>query len=38
MVKVQILVSEGLATISAGQLILTPAGSLLVDSVVEHII
>ncbi|MFT6793504.1 MAG: oxygen-independent coproporphyrinogen-3 oxidase [Rubritalea sp.] len=38
MVKVQILVSEGLATISAGQLILTSAGSLLVDSVVEHII
>jgi oxygen-independent coproporphyrinogen-3 oxidase len=36
--RVQIKVSEGLATISAGQLILTSAGSLLVDSVVEHII
>ncbi|MFT5906208.1 MAG: oxygen-independent coproporphyrinogen-3 oxidase [Cryomorphaceae bacterium] len=38
MERVQILVSEGLATISNDQFILTPKGTLLVDSIVEHII
>ncbi|MGJ8654956.1 MAG: radical SAM family heme chaperone HemW [Akkermansiaceae bacterium] len=36
--RVQILVSENLATISNDHFILTPAGSLLVDSIVEHIL
>ena len=38
MPRVDTLVSENLATINNQNLILTPAGSLLVDSIVEHIL
>ncbi len=36
--RIQTLVSENLATINKDNLILTPSGSLLVDSIVEHIL
>ena len=36
--RVHIIVSEGLAIITDGNFILTPKGSLLVDSIVEHIL